>query len=88
MACKEIAGELSDIAGWLSKTDLTPSEFQRAVTALEARKLKRFGFELTSSISDDQWVHFTLRFEENGELCASMDIDPATGEMSIQHTCV
>ena len=88
LACKEIAGELEDIARWLSNSDLSPRDFQRAVTTLEARKLQRFGFELTSTISEDKWVHFTLRFEEYGELCARMDINPATGEMSVQHTCV
>jgi hypothetical protein len=86
--CKEIAGELSDMASWLADGELNPDEFQRTVAAFEARKLQRFGFKLTSAVSENRVVHFTLRFADSEELCASMDVDPSTGEMSIQHTCV
>jgi hypothetical protein len=86
--CQEISGELKDIASWLSDGELTPEEFQRTVAAFEARKLQRFGFTLSSAISEDGTVHFSLRFADTGELCASMDVDPATGELAIQHTSV
>jgi hypothetical protein len=43
--------------------------------------------KLTSSTSEHGKVHFTLRFVETEEFCASMDVDPATGEMTVQRAC-
>jgi hypothetical protein len=86
--CHEMLGELKNIATWLAKEKLTPREFTTAVANFEAKKLGRFGLKLTSAVSENRLAHFTLRFVNSGELCASMDIDPATGEMIIQPGCV
>lgn len=85
--CNEISGELQDMARWLSGDDLSPEQYRLALARLEDRKLKRFGLKLSSSVSDDKMVHFTLRFAEADEFCASIDVDPQTGEMTVQSTC-
>jgi hypothetical protein len=85
--CQEISGELQDMARWLSGGDLSPEQYRLGLTRLEDRKLKRFGLKLSSAVGDDGVVHFTLRFKDTGELCASMDVDPMTGKMSIQPAC-
>src|SRR5204862_5454389 len=77
--CKEIADELTDMVTWLSGGELSPDEFRRTVVTLEARKHQRYGFVLSSSVSDDRMVHFTLRRAGSEEFCASLDVDPATG---------
>ena len=84
--CKEISGELVDMARWLSGGELTPEQFRLAVSRLEHRKLQRFGFKLSSSVSEDGVVHFNLRFADSGESCSSIDVDPTTGELFIQTT--
>jgi len=86
-ACREISRELADMAGWLSEGGLTAEEFRRTVAALEARKLARFGFCLASAVGENGIVHFSLRSAANGELCASIDADPKTGAIEIQHAC-
>ena len=86
-ACREIAGELCDAAGWLAGGGLSAEEFRRTLALLEARKLARFGLTLASAVSEGPLVHFSLRFVENGELCASMDVDIDTGAVSLQTTC-
>jgi len=83
-----MVGELADVASWHADSDTPPALFVHTVAALEVRKLRRFGFKLSSSVSGNRLVHFTLRVAETGELCASMDVNPATGEMTAQHTCV
>lgn len=85
--CHELTGELADMVTWLADADMTPENFARTISVFEARKLQRFGFKLNSSVSH-QHVHFSLRRADSGELCASMDVDPTTGEMTIQHTCL
>ena len=85
--CKEISSELKDMAGWLSGGGLSPEQFRMGLTRLEAQKLKRFGLKLSSAVSEDGVVHFTLRFAENDELCASMDVNPLTGKLSTQLAC-
>jgi hypothetical protein len=86
-ACRQISGELVDMVGWLSEGDLTADEFRHTVAALEARKLQRFGFCLTSAVGENGIVHFSLRSVANGELCASIDADPKAGTIEIQHAC-
>lgn len=85
--CKEISGELEDTARWLSRGELSADQFRLAVARLEHQKLKRFGLKLSSSVSDGHVVHFTLRFADTDELCASMDVDPETGKIAVQPTC-
>jgi hypothetical protein len=85
--CEEITSEVMDMAGWLSGGDLSPEQFRLALARLENRKLQRFGLNLTSSTSKEGVVHCTLRFVETGEFCASMDIDPITGDMTVQRAC-
>ena len=72
------------MARWLSGGGLSPEQFRLGLTRLEDRKLKRFGLSLSSLISEDAVVHFSLRFADTGELCASMDVDPVTGKLAIQ----
>jgi hypothetical protein len=85
--CTEISGELEDMARWLSKGELSPGQFRSLLNSLEKKKLERFAMKLSSEISLEGVVHFSLRFVENGELCASMDVDPITGKLAIQHAC-
>jgi hypothetical protein len=85
--CREIVEEFTDTARWLAGADATPDQFRNAVAAFEARKLARFGFNLDSAVSVGSMVHFNLRFADNGELCASMDVDAHTGEVIVQHAC-
>lgn len=84
---REIAEELMDVAQWMSGGGLSPERFRRAVTMLEKEKLRRYGLVLSSEISEGPTVHFSLRFANTGELCASMDVDPATGEAELQIAC-
>jgi hypothetical protein len=85
--CEEIPNEVMDMAGWLAGEDLSPEHFRLALVRLEERKLTRFGLKMTSFASPDGLVHFTLRFADTDEFCASMDIDPLTGEMTLQRGC-
>lgn len=85
--CKELSGELRDMARWLSKGELGPDQFRLLLSTLEKRKLKHFGLKLSSSVSEEGVVHFSLRFAESDELCASMDVNPITGELSTQLAC-
>lgn len=75
------------MARWLSGGQLSSEQFRLAISRLENRKLKRFGLQLTSSVSTDRKVHFTLRFAESGDFCASLDVDPVSGTMEIQRSC-
>ena len=85
--CKEISGELEDMARWLSGGELGPGQFRALLNTLEKKKLERFGMKLSSTVSIDGVVHFSLRFVEADELCASMDVDPRTGKLSTQMAC-
>ena len=85
--CKEIAGELEDMARWLSGGELSPGQFRLLLNTLEKQKLERFGMKLSSTVSIDGVVHFSLRFVEADELCASMDVDPITGKLTTQLAC-
>ena len=85
--CKELSGELVDMAKWLSRGDLSPGQFRSLLNTLEKRKLERFGMKLSSTVSIDGVVHLTLRFVEADELCASMDVDLISGEFCTQLAC-
>lgn len=85
--CRELSGELEDMARWLSSGELSPGQFRSLLTTLEKKKLERFGMKLSSTVSIDGVVHFSLRFAEGEELCASMDVDPINGKLSIQLAC-
>jgi hypothetical protein len=85
--CDEIASELRDIATWLSAGQIDPHRFRQAILALEAAKVARFGFKLTGAALRDGGTHFELRFDDTGELCASMEFDPETKELSVHHIC-
>ena len=86
--CQELVEELRSVVGWLFDGLSTPDELRRTVVAFESRKLARFGFALSSSISPDQTVHFSLRCAATGDLCASMDVDPRSGETTVQQAWV
>jgi DNA-binding Xre family transcriptional regulator len=85
--CKELAGELEDMARWLSGGELSPGQFRLLLNALEKRKLERHGMKLSSMTSIEGVVHFSLRFSDTDELCASMDVDPINGKISTQLAC-
>jgi len=82
---REIAGELRDVAGWFSGGGMTPEQFRRSVEVFEAAKLERFGFRLSSEVSKDGKVHFNLRAAESGEWCASVEVNPVTGEAGVRY---
>lgn len=84
---RETAEELKDIAGWLAGGGSTPEQFAHAVCEFERRKLTRLGFSLSSAVSEGPIVHFSLRVAETGELCASMDVHPETGDIDMQFAC-
>jgi hypothetical protein len=75
------------MAKWLSRGDLSPGQFRSLLNTLEKKKLERFGMKLSSTVSIDGVVHFTLRFVEADELCASMDVDPIAGKLTTQLAC-
>lgn len=85
--CAEISGELQDMARWLSGGGLGPEQFRLGLTRIESQKLQRYGLKLSSSVSEDGVVHFSLRFADTEELCASMDVDPVTGKLTVQPAC-
>ncbi|RYD63480.1 MAG: hypothetical protein EOP84_33630 [Verrucomicrobiaceae bacterium] len=75
------------MATWLSVGQISPEVFREAVLTLEAAKVARFGFRLSGTGQRDGGTHFELRFADTGELCASMEFDPATKELSVHHIC-
>lgn len=83
--CEEISGELEDAARGLSGGILSAEQFRSLVVELERQKIKRHGYKLLSSISEDQIVHFALRFADTDELCSTMDVDPETGKLVAHH---
>jgi hypothetical protein len=85
-ACTEISGEVAEMARWLAGSQLTPQQLRLALAEMERRKLERHGFALRSAVSEKSHVKFSLRFADSGELCASLDVDPVTGEVTVQHT--
>lgn len=85
--CNEIAGELRDMATWLSAGQIDPERFRHAILTLEAAKVARFGFRLTGTGLRDGGTHFELKFADTGDVCASMEFDPVTKELSIHHIC-
>lgn len=85
---RELSDELQDTARWLSGGGLSPEQFRWGVTLLKDRKLQRFGLKITSGVSGDGLVHFTLRFAASGEFCSSMNVDSATGEITTQYAGV
>lgn len=87
ISAREIAEELKDVAQWMSGGGLSPERFRISVAMLEKQKLLRHGLTLSSEISEGPIVHFSLRFADTGELCASMDVDPATGAVEMQIAC-
>lgn len=85
--CEEISGELQDMARWLSGDGLSPEQYRLGLTRLEEQKLKRFGLKLSSRVSEDGMVHFSLRFSDTAELCVIMDVDSLTGKLTTQPAC-
>lgn len=85
--CDEIAGEVRDIASWLAGGRLSRHQFTTAVLTLEEAKVKRFGFTLTALSFADGKTRFDLRFAATGELCACLNFDPDTGELTVSHHC-
>jgi hypothetical protein len=82
----ELVAELIDACSWLADSQTTPDEFRRTVVAYESRKLTRLGYLLDSAVTPTGVVQFSLRIAETGELCASLDVDPVTGDLTMQQT--
>ena len=85
--CGEIAGELRELGGWLAAGQLDAEQFRLAVLALESAKVVRFGMTLTGTNTPEGLTRFQLKFRDTGEQCATLDFDPATGELSRQQLC-
>ncbi len=80
----ELVGELIDVCSWLADGRAAPDQFRGAVVDFEKRKHERFGYTLHSAVTEYGHVQFSLRHTGSGELCASLDVDPATGQVSVQ----
>ena len=85
--CDEISGELREIAGWLAAGKLDPEQFRVAVLTLEAAKVARFGMKLSGENTAEGNTRFTLNFADDGELCATLEFNPSTGELTRQQLC-
>lgn len=80
----ELVGELIDACTWLADRRATAEQFRRAVVDFEKRKHDRLGYTLCSAAVAPCLVQFSLRHTASGGLCASLDVDPATGRVSVQ----
>jgi hypothetical protein len=85
--CREISGELREMAIWLAGGRLKPEQFRAALMTLEAEKVKRFGFRLSGENSGPGRTHFELRFAESGKLCASLDFHSGSKKLEIHQEC-
>jgi len=85
--CKEVSTDLEDAARSLARRFIHPEQFRAMVENIERQTLKRHGFTVSSSISESDTVHFTLRYADTNEICASMDIDPETGRLIRREGC-
>ena len=81
---QELVEELTDACAWLADGQCTAEQFRGAVVDFEQRKHQRFGFTLSSFAAAPDLVQFSLRHTTSGELCASLDVNPATGQVSVQ----
>jgi hypothetical protein len=83
--CREISRELREMAIWLTGGRLKPEQFRSALMALEAEKVKRFGFTLSGENSPEGRTHFELRFADSGRLCASLDFNSGRKMLPAHH---
>jgi hypothetical protein len=81
--CHEIAQEVRDIAVALYTGRLSPTLFERAVVALEAAKVKRFGMRLTAERLPDGTSRFRLGNAGTGQICATLDFNPVSDKLEI-----
>lgn len=84
LVAHELVGELIDVCVWLADGRASPEQFRAAVVDFEKRKHERFGYTLHSAVTECGHVQFSLRHTVSGELCASLDVHPATGQASVQ----
>jgi hypothetical protein len=85
--CHEIEGEVQEVPRGSPAASCTAEQFRAAVLTIEANKVKRFGFTLfrgSRRLEQDE-VH--LCFADTGELCATMEFDPMTDQLSVDHVC-
>src|SRR4051794_4612032 len=66
--CEEVSADLRDMGAWLSTGRLSEAQFRVSLLALEAEKVKRFGFALTGRRTPEGRTHFELRFVEDDRL--------------------
>jgi len=85
--CKEISADLQDAARSLARRLIHPEQFRALVENVERQTLKRPGFKLSSSVAESGTVHFTVRYADTNEICASMDVDPETGSLVRRQGC-
>jgi hypothetical protein len=83
--CEEMARELRETASWLTAAQLSPEQFCAAVLTLEDAKLRRFGFRLSGEANENGRTSMELRFAEDDRLCASLDYDSCTRQLSLRH---
>jgi hypothetical protein len=66
---------------------LNLDQFTAAVVTLETAKVKRFGFTLEARHGKLGRTAFNLRFAETGQICSTLEYDPATTELTVQQIC-
>ena len=62
---------------------MPPEQFRAALLTLEAAKVRRHGLALRAEVLGNGRIHFELRFAEDDRLCATLDYDSASHELSI-----
>jgi hypothetical protein len=65
---------------------LSPALFEKSLVALEAAKVKRFGFRLTAERLPRDGSRFLLTQAETGKVCATLDFD-SNSEVLEVHRC-
>ena len=84
---KDLSGDREELVLCLSNGDISIRLFHALLDTLQKSKLHETGMKLSSSVSEVGVVHFSLRFADTDEVCASIDVDPATGKLTNQLAC-
>ena len=81
--CGMIAGELRDMGAWLAAGRLSPEHFRAALLALESAKVRRHGLALRAEVLANGRTRFELRTAADDRVCATLDYDSGSRELSI-----
>ena len=65
---------------------LSPTLFEKAVVALEAAKVKRFGLRLTAERLPDGGSRFRLGHAGTDDVCTTLDFNPISDQLEIHDT--